>query len=105
MAKVRLLVGSVKIIDGIVDDKTDVVEIDGDMLATRAKVIDEAGTHGFRESLYYTSDRRLLVHLEDWSIRRREGTIYTLSEVTRRDLQQGGKFEELAMSAWAWLRR
>jgi len=105
MAIIRVLVGSVKIVDGVVRDKTEFVEIDGSMLATRAKTIAADGTRGFRETLYYTTDRRLIVHLEDWSVRRRHGTIYTLTEVTRQDLQKGGEFEELAMSAWAWLRR
>jgi len=105
MARIRVPVGSVKTVEGVVVDTTEIVEIDGNMLATRAKTIDEEGTRGFRETLYYTSDRRLLVHLEDWSVRRREGTIFMLIEITRRDLQRGGKFEQLAMSAWAWLRR
>ncbi|MCJ7737388.1 MAG: hypothetical protein MUQ10_08765 [Anaerolineae bacterium] len=104
MAIIRVPVGSVKIVDGFEVDRTEIVEIDGSVLATRAKVIAEDGTRGFRETLYYTTDRRLLVHLEDWSVRRRHGTIYTLTEVTRRDLQKDGKFEELAVSAWAWLR-
>jgi len=105
MSKVRLPVGSAKVKDGIVVSQPAIVEIDAYVLATRAQPIDEDGTRGFRETLYYTTDRRLLVHLEDWSVRRREGTIYTVTEVTRKDLQKGGKFEELAMSAWAWLRR
>ena len=104
MAAIRVRVGSVKTVDGVLVDKTEIVEFDGSMLATRAKTIAEDGTRGFRETLYYTTDRRLLVHLEDWSVRWRHGTIYALVEVTRRDLQKGGKFEELAISAWAWLR-
>ena len=105
MAIIRVPVGSVKTVDGVVIDGTEIVEIDGSVLATRAKVIAEDGTRGFRETLYYTTDRRMFVHLEDWSVRRRHGTINTLIEVTRRDLQKGGMFEELLLSAWAWLRQ
>ncbi|NLE45358.1 MAG: hypothetical protein GX620_11605 [Chloroflexi bacterium] len=105
MDKHRLLVGSIKIINGEVLKRTEHVEFEGHRLASRSRKLDDEGTRGYTETLYYTSDRKLLVHLEDWSVQRGEGTIYTILEVTRQDLQTGGTFEELGQSAWAWLRR
>lgn len=101
----RVLVGSFRDVDGARVDRTRSVEFEGDVLAVREKAIDQDGARGFTETLYYTADRRLLVHVANWSRERGEMVIYSLLEVTRRDLQPGGRFADLAMAAWAWLRK
>ena len=105
MAVYRLPVGSLRVVNGVRYDRTTTVAFEGDELAAREKTIDAEGTQGFTETLYYTADRRLLVHLVNWYTRRGEMTTYVLTEVSRKDLQAGGRFEDLAIGAWAWLRK
>ncbi|NLE99696.1 MAG: hypothetical protein GX601_01840 [Anaerolineales bacterium] len=101
----RVPVGSLRTTDGVEFDYTQTVEFEGDELAVREKTIDPDGTRGFKETLYYTADRRLLVHVANWYQQRGEMVSYALLEITRVDLQPGGRFEELALGAWAWLRK
>ncbi len=101
----RVLVGSLRTVDGARVDRTRPVEFEGEALAVREKTIDEDGRLGFTETLYYTADRRLLVHVANWSRQHGEMISYSLLEVNRHDLQPGGRFAELAQAAWAWLRR
>jgi hypothetical protein len=105
LAVYRVPIGSLRVVNGVRYDRTTIVEFEGDELAVREKTIDAEGTLGFTETLYYTADRRLLVHLVNWYSRRGEMTTYVLTEVSRKDLQPGGRFEELALGAWAWLRK
>lgn len=90
--------------EGVHIDRTRSVELEGDLLAVRENTIDEQGTLGYTERLFYTSERRLMVHIANWSRQHGEMVIYSLLEVNRKDLQPGGLFAELASDAWAWLR-
>ena len=104
MATHRILLGSVRVLSGVRIERTSYAEFEGEKLAVREERIDTEGTLGFRETLYYTVDRRLMVHIENWSTQHGEQTTYSMLEVTRKDLQPGGRFEILGQGAWAWLR-
>lgn len=91
--------------NGVRIERTRHVEFEGQQLAVREEQIDAEGTLGFRETLYYTEDERLIVHIESWSKQNGKQTICSMLEVTRNDLQVGGRFEILGRGAWAWLRK
>ena len=78
--------------------------VEGERLASREEAIDVEGALGYTETLYYTTDRRLLVHVENWSRLAGQMSTYSMVEVTRSDLAPGGRFEILGRDAWAWLR-
>ena len=105
MATQRVLVGTVRLVEGVRTERTRSAEFEGEELAVRRMHINAEGTLGFEETLYYTTDDRLLVHIANWSRQHGEMTIYTMLEATRRDLQAGGRFEALGQRAWAWLRK
>ncbi len=52
-------------------------------------------TRGVTQTLYRTSDDRLVVHVEDWSRWQGEPNTERLVKVTEADLQPGGKFARL----------
>lgn len=104
VAEFDLPVGSVRILDGRRFDRKKSVRIEGDRLASRDQTIDAEGTMGFRETLYYTTDRRLLVHVEHWSTLGGRMSTYSIVEIDGSDLAEGGRFEVLGRDAWAWLR-
>ena len=105
MATYELRVGSVRTIRGRQRDLTRIVQFEGEEVATRTMYRNEERTRGVTETLYYATDGRLIVHVENWSKQEEEGTIYSVLEVTGADLQKGGRFEALGQGAWAWLRR
>jgi len=105
VATQRILVGSVRVVNGTRIERTRTVEFEGEQLAVRSEQINAEGTLGFTETLYYTVDRQLLVHIENWSKQRGRQSIYSLLEIDRKDLQAGGRFEVLGQGAWAWLRK
>lgn len=106
MATQKLAVGSIRLIGGRQHDLTRTVRFEGEEVATRTACRDGEGTRGVTETLYYDATSvRLVVHVENWSKRPEEGTIYSLLEVTGEDLQEGSRFEALGEGAWAWLRR
>jgi hypothetical protein len=86
-------------------DLTRIVEFEGEEVAIHTIRRDAEGTRGVTETLYHTADGRLIVHVENWSQREEEGTIYSILEITGEDLRKGGRFEALGEGAWAWLRR
>ena len=86
-------------------DRTRLVEFEGQLLAVREETTNAEGTVGFTETLYYTEDRRLIVHIESWTTQYGQQSIYTVLEIDRTDLQPAGRFEVLGQGAWAWLRR
>ena len=100
-----MLVGTVRVAEGVRIERTRPVEFEGEELAVRQMHINAEGTLGYEETLYYTTDERLIVHIANWSTQHGEMTIYSMLEVTRRDLQAGGRFEALGQRAWAWLRK
>jgi hypothetical protein len=104
MATYDLPLGSERIVDGIRYDRTQTVRVDGDRLASRAELLSADGSRGFTETLYYTSDRRLVVHVDNWSKLGGQMSTFSLVEITRADLSPGGRFEVLGRDAWAWLR-
>jgi hypothetical protein len=101
----RLQVGSVRTIGGRKNDLTRIVQFEGQEVATRTAYIDEERTRRVTETLYHTTDGRLIVHVETWSQEEEKGTIYSVLEISGTELQKGGRFEELGHGAWAWLRR
>lgn len=101
----RVPVGSVRIVGSTRIDRTRVIEFEGDKLAVREKTIDVEGMTGFTETLYYTTDHRLIVHVANWSKYPSEMVTHSVLEIDRQDLQPGGRFAELGLAAWAWLRK
>jgi hypothetical protein len=101
----EIRVGTVKIVNGVRCDHTRPVQLEGEKLATHTVHIGSDGTRGATETLYHTADGRLIVHVENWSRQQTETTIYSMLEITEKDLRAGGRFEALGQGAWAWLRR
>lgn len=56
-------------------------------------------TRGTTQTLYRTSDNRLIVHIDDWSKYQGEPDTETLVEITREDLLPGGRFEDLGQES------
>ena len=104
MAEYEIPLGSVRAIDGRRIDRVRKARVEGDRLAVREVKINREGTLGFTETLYYTTDRRLIVHVANWSELRGHMVTYSMIEITGADLAAGGRFEVLGRDAWAWLR-
>ena len=104
MARQEVPVGTIRVVNGTRVDHTRRVQFEAEELAVRTKHLDSDRTHGVTETLYYTADERMLVHVADWSERPENALIYCLVEVTREDLRAGARFGELGQAAWAWLR-
>ncbi len=104
VATYTIPLGSTRAVDGRRIDRVRTAQLDGDRLAVREETINEEGTRGFTETLYYTTDRRLIVHVANWSRLRGERVTYSMLEITGSDLAAGGRFEVLGRDAWAWLR-
>lgn len=92
MDSITVLVGRIEALrNGATQDLTREVQFEGEELATyreygtndHGKLTD---TRGVAETLYRTSDGRLVVHIEDWSHWQGEPTTYTLQEVAEEDL-------------------
>ena len=104
MAIFDIDIGSVRIVDGRTIDRVRSTRVEGERLASRNEFIDAEGMMGFSETLYYTTDRRLLVHVENWSRFGGRMSTFSVVEIARSDLASGGRFEVLGRDAWAWLR-
>lgn len=104
MARQEVPVGTLRVVNGTRVDRTRRVRFEAEKLAVRTEHLDSDRTHGVTETLYYTADERLVVHIADWSERSEDATIYCLLEVTREDLRAGARFGALGQAAWAWLR-
>lgn len=104
VAVYEIRVGTVRVIDGVRVDHTRPLRFEAQKLATRTQHIDSECAHGITETLYYTADERLIVHVKDWSERPEDATISFVLEVSREDLRSGARFEALGQAAWAWLR-
>jgi hypothetical protein len=91
-------------VEGRTIDRVRLTRVEGDRLASRQQHIDAEGNLGFTETLYYTTDRRLLVHVENWSVLGGRMSTYSIVEISGTDLAPGGRFEVLGRDAWAWLR-
>jgi hypothetical protein len=101
----KLQIGSIRTIGGRKHNLTRTVQFEGEEVATRTAYINQERTRWVTETLYYATDGRLIVHVENWSQQEEQGTIYSVLEITGVELQKGGRFEELGHGAWAWLRR
>jgi len=105
MATIRVRVGSIVTGDsGQTNDTRRAVEFEGDELGklTTYGAGRDGGitdTRGTTETLYRAADGRLIVHVDDWSRWIGEPNTETLQEVTERDLQPGGQFEQLGHEA------
>lgn len=100
MDKIEVYIGSVQASSsGMTLDTTKKVEFTGERIAS----YNEPGTHkgnvsdtrGINQTLYKTSNGRLIAHIEDWSHWQGEPSTYSLIEVTAADLEPGGQFERL----------
>jgi len=104
MDRIRLHIGSV-VSGGIgTNDNRRDVEFVGEELARRTEYdIKDDGSvsdsRGTTETLYRTADGRYVVHVKDWSYWQGETTTYRLVEVDAKDLDVGGRFEELGREA------
>lgn len=105
MEKQTLLIGTVTSGNGgIVQDDRREVEFEGELLASRTEYgTGRAGgitdTRGVTETLYRLNDRRLLVHVKDWSHWQGEPTTEDLWIAEPADLEPGGRFEALGAEA------
>jgi len=103
--KITVLVGSVVAgSSGQVNDDTKEVEFEGEELASRTEYgLGRGGgitdSRGVTETLYKTSDGRLVVHVKDWSHWQGEPNTYTLHEVTEADLSATGGWAALGAEA------
>ena len=104
VAEHEILVGSVRSVDGRRIHRVRHTHLEGDRLAVREERINPEGTMGYTETLYYTTDRRLFVHVANWSRLAGHMVTYSMVEITGADLAAGGRFEVLGRDAWAWLR-
>ena len=104
MAVFEIPLGSIRVVDGKRIDRVRIARIEGDRLASRKELIGAEGTMGFTETLYYTTDRRLIVHVESWSDLGGRMSTLSMVEISGSDLGAGGRFEVLGRDAWAWLR-
>jgi len=104
VAEFDIPLGSIRIVNGRRIDRVRTTRVEGERLASREDRIDAEGTMGFVETLYYTTDRRLLVHVENWSRLGGRMSTFSMVEISRSDLAVGGRFEVLGRDAWAWLR-
>ena len=104
MAEYEIPLGSVRAVDGGRIDRVRVARLEGDRLAVREGRINPECTMGYTETLYYTTDRRLIVHVANWSRLSGHMVTYSMVEITGADLAAGGRFEVLGRDAWAWLR-
>jgi len=95
METVKLDIGSVIVVNGRRQRNLRTVEFIGERLAERTRYgySDRTGQlsdlRGVTETLYRTSDGRLVVYIEDWSRWQNEPTTYTLREVSKADLVDG----------------
>jgi hypothetical protein len=96
--------GSIRTVDGKRIERVKLIRVEGDRLASRQETIGADGVMGFSETLYYTTDRRLLVHVENWSRLGGRMSTHSMVEISGSDLAAGGRFEVLGRDAWAWLR-
>lgn len=105
MDKVTVLVGSVVAgSSGQVNDNTQEVEFEGEELASRTEYgLGRGGgitdSRGVTETLYKTSDGRLVVHVESWSNWQGEPNIYTLHEATEAEMSATGRWAALGAEA------
>ncbi|HEY73324.1 MAG TPA: hypothetical protein G4N99_08645 [Thermoflexia bacterium] len=105
MDKVTVLVGSVVAgSSGQTNDNTQEAEFEAEELASRTEYgLGRGGgitdSRGVTETLYKTSDGRLVVHVEGWSNWQGEPNTYTLHEVTEADLGVAGQWAALGAEA------
>jgi len=105
METVKVLVGKVVVSSGgVTSDTTRNVVFEAEELAE----LRQAGTgrnggptdtRGTIQTLYKTSDGRLIVHVEEWSHWQGEPNVYTLQEVNEADLTGDGAFALLGQEA------
>lgn len=74
------------------------VEFDGKKLASLTDYYGGGDSRGRTETLYQVDDR-YVVHVRDWSNWQGETTVLNLVEITEKDLDVGGEFEELGREA------
>ena len=101
MSKIQVMVGSVVLgSSGQSNDSRRPVEFMGEELGSLTEYGEgrDGGitdTRGTTETLYRTSDGRLIVHVDDWSRWQGEPSTESLREITEADLQPDGAFVQL----------
>ena len=101
MSKFNLMIGTSTVLNsGARQEELRPVEFVGRELANAVHYeIENHGrltnTRGVTETLYELEDGRLVVYVEDWS----RWQTYHITEVTKADLQVGGRFEALGRKA------
>ena len=105
MERITVYVGSLVVANNghVEDDRREVV-FEGEQLAQVMRYgTNKHGaltdTRGVTETLYRTSDGRLVVHVADWSRWQGEPNVERLERVSEADLQPGGRFERLGREA------
>ncbi len=105
MDKVTVLVGSVVAgSSGQTNDNTQEAEFEAEELASRTEYgLGRGGgitdSRGVTETLYKTSDGRLVVYVEDWSHWQGEASTYTLHEATEAEMSATGRWAALGAEA------
>ena len=87
---------------GQTNDNRSVVQFEGEELGSWTEYgPDRDGnitdTRGVTETLYKTTDGRLIVHVDDWSRWQGEPSTVSLCELQEDDLQTGGEYERLGV--------
>ena len=105
METIKVYVGSVVVMNGgAQQDTRRAVEFEGEKLAQVTEYGEGRNggltdTRGTTETLYKTSDGRLVVHVDDWSRWQGEPNTETLVEVTVEDLGPDGEHWQLGEKA------
>jgi len=106
MESITVLVGSaVAGSSGQTNDNTQKVEFEAEELASRTEYglardgVGITDSRGVTETLYKTSDGRLVVHVKDWTHWQGERDTYTIHEATEDDLSATGRWAALGAEA------
>jgi len=90
---------------GQVNDNRRTVKFEGEQLASvtqygyNERTAGITDTRGVTETLYKTSDDRLIVHVDDWSRWQGEPNTEQIHEIEEADLRAGGRFEQLGFES------
>jgi hypothetical protein len=105
METIKIFVGSVVAgSSGQQNDTRRLVQFEGEQLGQYTEYGEgrDGGitdTRGVTQTLYKTTDGRLLVHVDNWSRWQGEPSIEALHQVEEKDLEIGGRFEALGIEA------
>ena len=99
---IRVMIGTVETANnGFTQDSRRVVEFSGENLGSLTSYDYDSDkgcltdTRGCTETLFKTTDGRLIVHTDDWSRWQGEPSTESLCEIQEADLQANGQYEQL----------